>query len=79
MNNLSLTALATMAICFMVISGLYLQSVDDKILVEVQTGQKELWCHMADGYRQIEASKVVGFDSVEWKFINGRAKACQVK
>ena len=79
MNNLSLTALATMTACLMVVSGLYLQSVDDKILVEVQTGQKALYCHMADGYRQIEASKVVGFDSVEWKFINGSAKACQVK
>lgn len=79
MNNLSLTAIATMAICLMVVNGLYLQSVDDKILVEVQTGQKALYCHMADGYRQIEASKVTGFDSVEWKFINGRAKACQVK
>ena len=79
MSNLSITAIATMAGCLVVVSGLYLQSVDDKILVEVQTGKKALYCHMADGYRQIEASKVVGFNSVEWKFINGSAKACQVK
>lgn len=64
----------------LIVSGLYLQSVDDKILVEVQTGQKALYCHMADGYRQIEASKVTGFDGVEWKFVKGgSAKSCSIK
>lgn len=79
MNNILTGAPVVLLVAIAFVGGLLMQAMDNKVLYQVQSGKKALWCHMADGYRQIEASKVVGFDSVEWKFINGSAKACQVK
>lgn len=80
MNKILTAVLASLALAILFTAGLLLQAMDNKALVQVQTGKKALWCHMADGYRQIEASKVVGFDSSRWYFVKGgSAKSCSIK
>ena len=46
----------------------------------VLSGEDQLWCHMPDGYRQIEPEKIKGFiaDLGVWEFTNGYAKSCEV-
>ena len=58
--------------------GLLLQAMDDKALYQVQAEKVELWCQMADSYRQIPAYKVTDFNGYEWTFDNGSATRCSI-
>jgi len=56
-------------------------SKPSQIEIDVKSGTKTLTCEFADGWREIEPEKVVGFNDENgyWTFTNGYAKNCEVR
>lgn len=46
---------------------------------KVKSGQVELFCEMQDGFRSVDADKVLGFQDGVWIFVNGSARNCYVR
>lgn len=52
---------------------------DRKILEQVKSGEKNLFCNFKDGERLVNPDVIVGFNDGVWFFENGYAKNCILK
>lgn len=60
---------------------LYFASTNDerKMLKQVKSGEKYLFCNFKDGERVVNPEVIKGFSSDVWFFENGYAKNCVLK
>lgn len=70
---------AALAVVVLIIAAKLL-AITEADTAAVLSGEAQLWCHMPEGYRQIEPEKIKGFiaDLGVWEFTNGHAKSCKV-
>lgn len=63
-----------------VVGMISLYYMDSSLLKMVKSGEVSLQCHIGEGYKKIDPSKVVDFypDQGYWEFTNGGSKSCQV-
>lgn len=59
---------------------IYIQYQDHMYIKSFQSGERTLTCHMDDGIKVIEPSKIVSvdFETNTFVFTNGSASSCEV-
>jgi len=62
------------AVCFLTL----LSACKPAALEEVLSGEAQLYCHLPEGWKQINKERVVDIVDGTWIFDNGQAKACKL-
>lgn len=59
--------------------AVYASNEDAKLMASLESGEKELWCHIGKEPQKIDFAKIERQEEHGWKFTNGYAKSCEIR